>query len=137
VYFLVLYFCLGLWLSPLFIVIHQALFGLYLTSVIIPNHTGMPMLSADENPDFVRHQVLTARNIKGSWFVDYYFGGLNYQIEHHLFPRMPRNSLRKVSRIVRKFLEEKSIAYNETGMFQSYREIFSHLHAVAKSSDKG
>jgi fatty acid desaturase len=132
-YFLLLYFSLGIWLSTLFILVHQGLFGLYLSSVIIPNHIGMPVLSADETPDFVRHQVLTSRNVRGPWILDYFFGGLNYQIEHHLFPRMPRNRLRDASRIVRQFLDQKSITYYETGILQCYREVFSCLHRVAKS----
>jgi hypothetical protein len=46
---------------------------------------------------FLREQVLTARNIYGNWFIDFMYGGLNYQIEHHLFPSMPRYSLRPCS----------------------------------------
>ena len=55
-----------------------------------PNHKGMPVLSAGHTLDFLRKQVLTSRNIRGGWFVDILLGGLNYQIEHHLFPSMPR-----------------------------------------------
>ena len=132
-YFLVLYFSMGFWQTVLFVVIHQSLFGLYLSFVFVPNHIGMPLLTAEEDQDFVRHQVLTARNIKGPRIVDYLFGGLNYQIEHHLFPRMPRNRLRSASRIVRQFLKEKSIHYSESGIFQCYSSILSYLHQIGKS----
>lgn len=131
-YFLFLYFSIGIWQALLFIVIHQSVFGLYLSSVFIPNHMGMPILEAEENPDFVTHQALTARNVKGPRIVDYLFGGLNYQIEHHLFPRMPRNRLRRASRIIQPFLAENDIPYHETGIFQSYKEIFSYLRRVAR-----
>lgn len=136
VYFLVLYFAMGFWLAMLCMVVHQALFGFYLSCVIVTNHMGMPMLSMEENPDFVTHQVMTARNVKGPWIVDYLFGGLNYQIEHHLFPRMPRNRLRHASRIIRPYLDEKAIKYYEAGVFQCYREVFSYLHRVAKSLER-
>lgn len=134
IYFLVLYFSLGLWQTILFTVIHQAIFGLYVSFVFVPNHMGMPILNPDEDQDFIRHQVLTSRNIKGPWIVDFIFGGLNYQIEHHLFPRMPRNRLRRASRIIQKFLRENSIHYCETGVFKSYQMILSYLHKIGKSA---
>jgi fatty acid desaturase len=56
--------------------------------------------------------------------------GLNYQIEHHLFPRLPRNKLRGMQPIVKDFCEEHAIAYHETSVLQSYREILQHLHEV-------
>lgn len=132
-YFLLLYFAMGLWQAILFAVIHQSLFGLYLSSVFVPNHVGMPVLSPDANTDFVTHQVLTSRNIKGPRIVDYLFGGLNYQIEHHLFPRMPRNRLRRASRIVQQFLQERSMDYCQSGIFQSYKAVVSYLHQIGKS----
>jgi len=133
VYFLLLYLSMGLWESLLFAVVHQSVLGLYLSCAFAPNHMGMPIVSENETPDFVRHQVLTSRNIKGPRIVNYLFGGLNYQIEHHLFPRMPRNRLRQASLIVQKFLQEKSIDYCEQGFFESYRSILSYLHQIGKS----
>lgn len=38
---------------------------------------------------FLREQVLTSRNVNANWFIDLMYGGLNYQIEHHLFPSRP------------------------------------------------
>lgn len=132
-YFFLLFYLLGFWQAILFAMIHQAVFGLYLSSVFIPNHMGMPMIKAEENADFLLQQVITARNVKGPRIVDFLFGGLNYQIEHHLFPRMARNHLRKTADVVREFLRERSISYYEVGIIQSYREIFESLHRVAKS----
>ncbi len=78
-------------LSPLkavvFIAVHQGLWGVYMGCAFAPNHKGMPILSAADKPDFLRKQVLTSRNIRGSRFVDFLLGGLNYQIEHHPFPQ--------------------------------------------------
>ena len=56
-------------LSPLkavaFIVIHQAVFGLYMGCSFAPNHKGMPTIDADARPSFAERQVLTARNVTG------------------------------------------------------------------------
>ena len=81
-------------LSPgkavVFLLVHKAVWGLYMGSVFAPNHKGMPTLVGETELDFLRKQVLTSRNVKGGWFTNFALGGLNYQIEHHLFPAMPR-----------------------------------------------
>jgi fatty acid desaturase len=119
-------------LSPLqavaFIVVHQALFGVYLGMTFAPNHKGMPHPTGDE--DYLRKQVLTSRNVRGGWFVDVALGGLNYQIEHHLFPGMPTPNLRKVQPMVRDYCAEIGVPYEETGLIESYRQALRHLHEV-------
>lgn len=135
-YFFCLYSLIGFWHTVIFALIHQTLFGLYLSSVFVPNHMGMPIVVADEKMDFIVQQAVTARNIKGPRIVDFLFGGLNYQIEHHLFPAMPRNRLRRAKKLVEEFLRERSIEYHETSVFQSFREIFADLHRVGKSLKK-
>jgi fatty acid desaturase len=124
-------------LSPLralvFVVVQQGLFGLYLGCAFAPNHKGMPLVSADDDADFLRRQVLTARNVHGSWFVDFLLGGLNYQIEHHLFPSMPRASLRRARPIVRAYCLQHGLPYVETSLFDSYRQALCYLHTVGRS----
>jgi fatty acid desaturase len=130
-YFLFLFLIMGFWQALLFAVIHQALFGLYISSVFVPNHMGMPILKAEDDWSFIRQQVLTARNVKGRRVIEFLFGGLNYQIEHHLFPRISRNRLGQTKKIVEQFLREKSISYHETGLFRSFYEIFADLRRVS------
>ncbi|MGE5829018.1 MAG: fatty acid desaturase family protein [Micromonosporaceae bacterium] len=123
-------------LSPLkaavFIVVQQALFGLYLGCSFAPNHKGMPMLSADDKTDFLRRQVLTSRNVRGNWLVDFALGGLNYQVEHHLFPSMPRPNLRRSQALVREFCRQHGLAYCETTLLRSYAQALQHLHDVGR-----
>src|SRR5690349_9225163 len=59
---------------------------------------------------FLREQVLTGRNINENWFIDLVYGGLNYQIQHHLFPSMPRKNLRRVRPIVRTYCQRQGVA---------------------------
>jgi fatty acid desaturase len=119
-------------LSPLqaiaFLVVHQALFGVYLGMTFAPNHKGMP--HPDGTEDFLRKQVLTSRNVRGGWFVDVALGGLNYQIEHHLFTGMPSPNLRKAQPIVQAYCAEIGVAYEQTGLIESYRQALRHLHEV-------
>ncbi len=121
-------------MSPLkaltFVVIHQAIFGLYMGCAFAPNHKGMATLTADEDLDFLRRQVLTSRNVRGGWFTDLLLGGLNYQVEHHLFPSMPRPSLRAAQQLVRDHCRELQISYAETSLLGSYADALRHLHRL-------
>lgn len=115
-----------------FIAIHQLASGLYLGSVFAPNHKGMLITERACRLDFLPRQVLTARNVRGNAFIDMWYGGLNYQIEHHLFPTMARGHLAAARQIVRAYCAEHAITYHETGMARSYVEILSFLHEVGE-----
>jgi len=129
-----LLFATGSWLLAIaFFAIHQATFGVYNSSVFASNHKGMPVIPADGRLDFLREQVLTARNVSGHWLTDFWYGGLNYQIEHHLFPNMPRNNLNRAQAVVRGFCEERGISYHATGLLESYKEVLVHLHKTSAS----
>jgi fatty acid desaturase len=123
-------------LSPVqavaFVAVQQGLFGLYMGCSFAPNHKGMPILAQDQTLDYLRSQVLTSRNIRGGWLTDFALGGLNYQIEHHLFPSMPRPSLRHAQAAVRGFCAEHGIPYSETGLLASYGQVLRHLHDAGR-----
>ncbi len=111
-----------------FVVVHQALFGVYLGLTFAPNHKGMP--HPDGTEDFLRKQVLTSRNVRGGVLVDAALGGLNHQIEHHLFPAMPTPNLRKAQPIVRAYCDELGVSYEITSLADSYGQALRHLHEV-------
>ncbi|MQA10046.1 MAG: acyl-CoA desaturase [Pseudonocardiaceae bacterium] len=121
-------------LSPLtglvFIAVHQGLWGVYMGCSFAPNHKGMPTLQEGHKLDFLRKQVLTSRNVRGGPLVDFALGGLNYQIEHHLFPSMPRPNLRHAQAVVREFCAGRDIEYSQCGLLRSYGYVLDHLHAV-------
>ncbi len=118
-------------LSPLravlFILVTQALLGFYLGVSFITNHVGMPTLSGTDELGFLRRQVLTSRNLSGPSFTGFLYGGLDTQIEHHLFPSMPRANLRRARAVVRPFCAERRIAYAEQSPWRAYREVLRHL----------
>ena len=132
---ILIYFTLLIYfLPPLqvlsFFLVHQLLFGLYYGTVFAPNHKGMLIIDPNNPLDFLRTQVLTTRNVKPGLIADFWYGGLNYQIEHHLFPLMPRKNFGKARNIVKSFCLERDIAYYETGTYQSYREILAYMHSI-------
>jgi fatty acid desaturase len=121
-------------LSPLqaiaFLLVHQALFGVYLGMTFAPNHKGMP--HPDGTEDFLRKQVLTSRNVNGGLLTDAAMGGLNYQIEHHLFPSMPTPNLKKAQPIVEAYCKEIGVSYESTTLVASYSQAMQYLHEVGE-----
>jgi fatty acid desaturase len=125
---------LSFWSGMLFVLVSQTVFGFYLGLVFAPNHKGMPVYRSSAQPDWLHRQVLTARNIRPGRFVDFLFGGLNYQIEHHLFPTMPRANLRRARPIVRGYCEKRGIPYCEVSVLASYREVARYLGEVSEAA---
>ena len=117
--------------AVLFILIHKSVEGVYMGSVFAPNHKGMPVLDKDTKMGFLRQQVITSRDVKPHPITDFVYGGLNYQIEHHLFPNMPRNNLKKAQKVVREFCRSRSIPFHETSVIGSQREILGYLHRMS------
>jgi fatty acid desaturase len=116
-----------------FAALHQALFGLHLGLAFAPNHKGMEMPDLGGEPwGHLRRQVLTSRNIRGGAVTDWFLGGLNYQIEHHLFPSMPRPHLRLAQPLVRAHCRELGIPYAEAGLVDSYRQALRHMYEVGE-----
>ncbi len=130
-YLAILFVFLPAWQAALFIVVHRALAGLHMGSVFAPNHKGMPVLEPDTKLDYMRQQIITARDVLPNPVIDYAYGGLNFQIEHHLFPNMPRNRLKNAREVVKAFCFERGIPYHETGFWQSQREILGYMHEVS------
>lgn len=117
-----------------FLALQLGIFGLLLGGSFAPNHIGMPIVARGMNLDFLRRQVLMSRNIRGGRAMDIAMGGLNRQIEHHLFPSMPRPNLRRATPIVRRYCEANGVLYTETSMFQAYRTIIGYLNRVGLSA---
>jgi fatty acid desaturase len=123
-----------LWLPPgkafAFLGVHMASFGLYLGATFAPNHTGMPIVEQDAKLDYMHRQVLMSRNIVGGRPISFLMGGLNYQIEHHLFPSMPRPNLRRAQPLVKEFCQARDITYTEATLPGAYQVILTYLNRV-------
>jgi fatty acid desaturase len=113
-----------------FLAVQMAVFGLLLGGSFAPNHTGMPIVPRGLKLDFLHRQVLMTRNVRGSFVVDAAMGGLNYQIEHHLFPSMPRPHLKLVRPMVRDYCLSRDIPYTELGLLASYAVVIDYLNNV-------
>lgn len=117
-----------------FLGVQLAVFGVYMGASFAPNHKGMPLLPKDSKVDFLRRQVLTSRNIRGGWVMDTFMGGLNHQVEHHLFPNMPRPHLHRARVIAQAYCAERDVAYTETSLTESYAIVIRYLNRVGLSA---
>ncbi|WP_246092877.1 fatty acid desaturase family protein [Subtercola boreus] len=135
-YLAIVFLALPLGMAFAFVGVQLAVFGVYMGSSFAPNHIGMPVLPRDSKVDFLRRQVLTSRNISGGWFMNFFMGGLNYQVEHHLFPNMPRPALKHAQQIAREYCETHTILYTETTLFEAYGAVVGHMNKVGLAAAK-
>ena len=123
------------WLLPLgmgfaFVGLQLAVFGLYMGASFAPNHIGMPIVPRDAKLDFFSKQVRTSRNVGGGWWATVLMGGLNYQIEHHLFPSMPRPHLAAARRFVREHCRTNEVPYVETNLLSAWAIVARYINDV-------
>jgi len=111
--------------------VELAVFGLYMGCSFAPNHIGMPLVSPKSKLDFLRRQgANTRRNISGGRTMAILMGGLNYQIEHRLFPPMARAHLRKIQPLVAAYCAAEGISYTQTTLWSAYRNVIGYLNTV-------
>lgn len=117
-------------MAAAFLGVQLAVFGVYMGASFAPNHKGMPVIASDARLDFFAKQVRTSRNISGGWWATWLLGGLNYQVEHHLFPSMPRPYLARAREIVREHCATLDVPYTETSLWRSYGIVVAYLNRV-------
>jgi len=107
------------------------LWSLWFGAVIITNHLGLEMFSEDDYRDFtwLELQTRTSRNVRGQWLIHWIYGGLNTQVEHHLFPKAPRFHLLKVAKMTEDFCKEHDIYYINVTPARAYYDIYTFLKA--------
>ena len=114
--------------------------GITLACVFQPAHVvpssefPLPDQSNNVEGDRVKHQLLTTSNFAPTnKILSWYVGGLNYQIEHHLFPNMSHVNHKHISHIVKQTAEEFGLPYYSQPTFRA--ALFGHakmLHRLRK-----
>lgn len=128
--------CFGLafiMLPPLvalwYIALAQIFSGAFLAIVFVQSHSGMEVYSAPQ--DFVTAQVISSRDLQANVWNIWFTGGLNFQIEHHLFPTLPRHNLGRVCSEVRTLCKKHGLNYDTRSMAQSTKIVIRCLRDVA------
>jgi fatty acid desaturase len=111
---------------PLFIL------GPHFAAIFWVNHIGMPLIKNADEFSFFEHQYTTSRSISNPSKLNWFFGGLNFQIEHHLFPQVPSHKLAFVQRIVKQHALKHRLTYHEQTWPQAIRDIAKHLHVISR-----
>lgn len=107
------------------------LWSAWFGAVIITNHLGLEMFPQEQYRDFtwLELQNRTSRNVRGGKFVHWFYGGLNTQVEHHLYPKAARFYLLKAARITEEFCRKHDITYITKTPWESYKDIYIFLKA--------
>ncbi len=108
----------------------SCLSSLMTASVFIPNHIGMRRLASGQKLSYLEQQVTTSRNIDNPRVLDFYYGGLNSQIEHHLFPRVPHHRYRAMRPLVRAFCDKHGLTYQQTSLYRALASVGNHLGSM-------
>jgi len=122
--FMIMHYTAGMILSVTFQLAH-----------VMPN-TEMPL--PDENGNMKNtwaiHQLYTTSNFApNNWFVEFYTGGLNHQVEHHLFTQVSHIHYKKLAKIVKETALEFKLPYNEYAtMFGAIKEHYNQLKELGK-----
>jgi fatty acid desaturase len=135
IYAAVVHFALSGWEAVAFVAVHQATFGLCAGSIFAPGHKGMPMLATDESLDYLHAQVATTRNIRTGRIGELWYGGLNYQVEHHLFPAVTRSHYPRVRVLVQDYCRKVGLPLHDCTPFETYAEILRHLARAGAGKD--
>jgi len=135
VYLLGTMYCAGISRGLLALYLAQGFGGIMLAAVFSVNHNGMPVLSKTESTEtnFYELAVITGRNVIPSPVASWFTGGLNYQIEHHIFPSLPRHNFHLVTDRVEKLCTKHNIPYHETTLVGGLQEVIARLARVSKA----
>ncbi len=122
-------YALGLATGLLTVIGMYMLWAAWFGAVIITNHLGLEMFPEEQYREFtwLELQNRTSRNIRGGKFIHWFYGGLNTQVEHHLYPKAARFYLLKAAEITEAFCLEHGISYITATPWETYREIYYFL----------
>jgi acyl-lipid Delta6-acetylenase / acyl-lipid (9-3)-desaturase len=117
-----------------FVAFAQCAGGILLAIPFGVGHNGMPVYDADKRPGFAELQVTTTRNVDewaGTPLVGWFMGGLHLQVEHHLFPTVPRHNLAAVRAVIQPLAAKHGVPYRATSLWEGTREVLTHLDGIA------
>ncbi len=106
--------------------------GPYLGTIFLVNHIGRKIGRPGERISTFRQRVESTRNLGKGLFADFFFGGLNNHIEHHLFATIPTWRLGKARAITTEFCRRHGLDYRETSWLTAAKEVVGHASAMAR-----
>jgi delta8-fatty-acid desaturase len=107
------------------------------------SHFAMPVhedhYSASSAPEsrehFLRSQFATTMDVDCSEWMDWLHGGLQFQLTHHLLPRIPRHHLREVrERFVKPFAKRNGLDYQAQSFWEANKTVYHRMRTAAEAS---
>jgi len=125
--------CIPLKYWALYFLISEGIGGAGIALVVFMNHYACEKFYKEEGykANFLTLQLETTKNLSPGIITDWICGGLNYQIEHHLFPTLPRHNLSKIKPIVEEFCKKNKLPYVNEGYMDSFYQVESILTKYA------
>ncbi len=129
-YLTLLFLVLPVGMAFAFVGVQVGTFGLLLGGAFALNHIGMPTVPAGVHLDFLRRQVRMSRNIDDGPLSRLLLGGLQFQVEHHLFPAVPRPNLPALQTLVREHCSRRGIPYTQESLSGAAVTVVAYLNQV-------
>ena len=123
--FFVMHYTAGIILSFVFQLAH----------IVPTTETPTPDMEGNMEHTWAIHQLYTTANFApNNWFINYITGGLNHQVEHHIFPHISHVHYKKIAEIVKKTTQEFNLPYNEYKTTR--RALIEHFKHIAELGKK-
>lgn len=122
------------YMVPVWWLVCKIIAGVGLSFVVFFNHYSCPKFDfdSDAGENFVINQLITTRNLTPGVVADWVCGGLNYQIEHHLWPTMPRHNLYKCSLILKEWCVAHNLPYLSSDFVPGVLQVRDFLKSHAE-----
>ncbi|KAJ7225577.1 delta 8-sphingoloid desaturase protein [Mycena pura] len=121
----------GSWKAGLayFLVSHIAAAPVHVQIVL--SHFGMSTEDLGQTESFPDRQLRTTTDVICPDSLSWIHGGLQLQVTHHFFPRLPRHNLKAASLLVKEFAREQGLVYAEFGWINCNQDVLGILQGVA------
>jgi fatty acid desaturase len=135
--------CFGVWLTSLvlclptwksriaFFLLSHNVAGILHVQITL-SHFSMPIyLRGETEESFVKEQIATGMDVDCHPWMDWFHGGLQFQVVHHLWPSIPRHNLREVQPRLVEFCKKHEIRYHRASFFEANRQTIAKLRETA------
>ena len=126
-----LYRTLPTWTDRIIFVLISHAVTMPLHVQITLSHWGMSTADLGNSESFAQRQLRTTMDIECPAWLDFVHGGLQFQTEHHLFPRVPRHNLRRVQVLAKQFSQNTGIPYTVLGFVEGNSKVLGRLEEVS------
>lgn len=132
VWFPLLVSCLPSWTERIaFVVISFSVTGTQHVQFTLNHFSTEVYVGPPKGNDWFEKQTMGTMNISCSPWMDWFHGGLQFQVEHHLFPRLPRCNLRAISPLVRELCKKHQLPYSSFSFFEANKRTIATLRKAA------